>query len=72
MVGKFSVTEGDVVLTAVDGLDDTELLNARLESGSGWLHIGLTKQMFELVQMPWDSQGTAGAEVFKVSRQIFR
>ena len=72
MVGKFSTTEGDVILTAVDGHDDTELLSARLEAASGWLHIGLTRQMFELVQMPWDSQGPAGAEVFKVSRQIYR
>lgn len=72
MVGKFDSTEGDVILTAVDGYDDTELLNARLEASSGWLHIGLTRQMFELVQMPWDSQGSASAEVFKVSRQVFR
>lgn len=72
MVGEFSTTEGDVILTAVDGHDDTELLNARLEASSGWLHIGLTRQMFDLVQMPWDSQGPAGAEVFKVSRQVFR
>ena len=72
MVGEFSTTEGDVILTAVNSHNETELLNARLEAGSGWLHIGLTRQMFELVQMPWDSTGPAGAEVFKVSRQIFR
>ncbi len=72
MVGEFSTTEGDVILTAVGGHDNTELLNARLEASSGWIHIGLTRQMFDLVQMPWESQGPAGAEVFKVSRQVFR
>ncbi|MCY3883544.1 MAG: type II secretion system protein N [Gammaproteobacteria bacterium] len=72
MNGSLIASEGDVILTAMNGQDDTELLNARLEAASGWLHIGLSRQMIELAKMRWDAQGSPGSEVFKVSRQIFR
>lgn len=72
MTGNLSASQGDVILTAFNGHDDTELLNARLEAASGWLHIGVTRHMTELAKMPWDTQGPPNSEAFKVSRQIFR
>lgn len=72
MNGNLVASEGDVILTAVNGHDDTELLNARLEAASGWLHIGVTRQLVELAQMPWNSLASPDSEVFKVSRHVFR
>ena len=72
VVAELSAQEGDAMLVAFDEASNMKLMSVRLEPDSGWIHIALTKQMLDLVQMPWDSVATPDSEVLKVSRQLIR
>lgn len=72
IVAELSALEGDAMLLAFDEASDTKLMSVRFEPDSGWIHVAITRQMLDLVQMPWDSVSASDSEVLKVSRQLIR
>ena len=70
MVGELSSMDADAVLSAVDE-DNVKLLQVRLETDTGWIHVSLSRRMLELSQMPWDTDATDDTEVLNVSREVF-
>ncbi len=72
VVAELSAQEGDAMLVAFDEASNMKLMSVRLEPDSGWIHVALTRQMLDLVQMPWDSVAAPDSEALKVSRQLTR
>ena len=69
LLGKLQTTEGIPSITIRSEMEDTPLLQARLDN-DGWVHIGITKRFTQLVGQPWRGNESDAAIVMEVSEKL--
>ena len=69
LLGKLQTTEGIPSITIRYEMEDTPLLQARLDN-DGWVHVGITKRFTQLVGQPWRGNESDAAIVMEVSEKL--